>query len=147
MNLELPVQGARGCGEMTWDWMKGGKWIQMIQPMSLDLIVKEFSEEYRVWTVQAESGKYLAIPDHRFPGRKPLLFFKTEYDALRLLDALLKARPALESQRLVAVEVRLLETIRRVAADKNRGQTDSFVIHSATEVSDFISQLKPKTIS
>ena len=75
------------------------------------------------------------------------MFFKTEYDALRLLDALLKARPALESQRLVAVEVRLLETIRRVAADKNRGQTDSFVIHSATEVSDSISQLKPKTIS
>jgi hypothetical protein len=119
----------------------------MIQPMSLDVILKEFSEEYRVSAIQAQNGKYLAVPDQRFPGRKPLLFFKTEYDASRLLQAVLKARPRLETQNLAVVEVRLLETLRRVAADKNRGQTDSFVIHSANEVSDFISQIKQKTIA
>jgi hypothetical protein len=127
------------------NWMKREKQGQMIQPMSIDVILREFSEEYRAWVIEAESGKCLAIPDRRFPGRKPILFFKTEYDASRLLGAVLKARPMFESQRLVAVEVRLLETLRRVASDKNRGQTDSFVIHSANEVSDFISQLKPKT--
>jgi len=115
----------------------------MIQPRSLDVILREFSEEYKVWAIQADSGKYLVIPDLRFPGRRPILFFKSEYDASRLLGAVLKVRPRLEDQKLVAVEVRLLEALRRVAADKNRSQVDSFVIQSANEVSDFITQFKP----
>ena len=119
----------------------------MIQPMSLDVVLPEFSEEYKAWVIQAISGRYLAIPDNRFPGRRPIVFFKSRYDASRLLDAILKARPVLEPQRLSEVEVRLLETLRGIAADRSRAQADSFVILSPNEVSDLISQFKPKASS
>ena len=119
----------------------------MIQPMSLDVVLREFSEEYKVWVIQAISGKYLVVPDNRFPGRRPIVFFKSRYDSSRLRDAILKVRPALEPQRLIEVEVCLLETLRGVAADKSRAQADSFVILSPNEVSDLIGQLKPKAIS
>ena len=119
----------------------------MIQPMSLDVVLREFSEEYKVWVIQAINGKYLAVPDNRFPGRRPIVFFKSRYDASRLLDAILRVKPGLETQRLIEVEVRLLETLRGVAADRSRAQADSFVIVSPNEVSDLISQFKPKASS
>lgn len=118
----------------------------MIQPMSLDVVLPEFSEDFKAWVIQAINGRYLAIPDYRFPGRRPIVFVKSRYDASRLLDALLKARPVLEPQRLIEIEVRLLETLRGVAADRSRTQADSFVILSPNEVSDLMSQFKPKII-
>ena len=119
----------------------------MIQPMSLDVVLREFSEGYKAWVIQANSGKYLVIPDNRFPGRRPIVFFKSRYDATRLLDAILKLRPVLIPQGLIEVEVRLLETLRGIAADRSRAQADSFVILSPNEVSDLISQFKPKASS
>ena len=124
-----------------------GRQVQMIQPMSLDVVLREFSEEYTAWVIQANSGKYLVIPDNRFPGRRPIVFFKSRYDASRLLDAILKLRPVLIPQGLIEVEVRLLETLRGIAADRSRAQADSFVILSPNEVSDLISQFKPKASS
>jgi hypothetical protein len=94
--------------------------------------------------IQAISGRYLVVPDNRFPGRRPIVFFKSRYDASRLLEAILKVRPALEPQRLIEVEVRLLETLRAIAADRSRAQADSFVILSSNEVSDLMSQLRTK---
>ena len=119
----------------------------MIQPTSLDVILREFSEDYRVWAIQGKSEKYLVIPDLRFFGRRPILFFKNRYDASRVLDAVLRARPAFEGQRLVAVEVRLLKTLREVKADKSPAYADSFVVYPPNEVSEFISQFKAKTVS
>lgn len=116
----------------------------MIQPMSLDVVLREFSEEYRAWVIQANSGRYLVIPDNRFPGRRPVAFFKSRYDASRLLKAILKVRPGLETQMPIEVDVRLLETLRGIAANRSRAQADSFVILSPNEVSDLIIQFKPK---
>jgi hypothetical protein len=119
----------------------------MIQPMSLDVVLREYSEGYKAWVIQAISGRYLVVPDNRFPGRRPIVFFKSRYDASRLLNAIVKARPVLEPQRLIEVEVRLLDTLRAVAADRSRAQADSFVILSPNEVSDLISQFKTKAIN
>jgi hypothetical protein len=119
----------------------------MIQPMSLDVVLREYSEDYRAWVVQANNGRYLVVPDNRFPGRRPIVFFKNRYDASRLLGALLRVRPALEPQGLIEVEVRLLATLRGVAADRSRAQADSFVILAPNEVSALIGQFKPKAIT
>jgi hypothetical protein len=116
----------------------------MIQPMSLDVVIREFTEEYKAWVIQANNGRYLMVPDNRFPGRRPVVFFKSRYDASRLLNAILKVRPVLEPQGLIEVEVRLLETLRGIAANRSRAQADSFVILSPNEVSDLIIQFKPK---
>jgi hypothetical protein len=116
----------------------------MIQPMLPDVVLREFSEEYQVWVIQANSGKYLAIPDNRFPGRKPVVFFKSRYDASRLLEAIIKARPVLETQGLLEVEVRLIDTLRGIAADRSRSRADCFVILSPNEVSDLMSQFRTK---
>jgi hypothetical protein len=127
--------------------MPGRRQGQMIQPMSLDVVLREYSEGYKAWVIQAISGRYLVVPDNRFPGRRPIVFFKSRYDASRLLNAIVKARPVLEPQRLIEVEVRLLDTLRAVAADRSRAQADSFVILSPNEVSDLISQFKTKAIN
>jgi hypothetical protein len=116
----------------------------MIQPMSLDKFLREFSEEDKAWVIQANSGRYLVVPDNRFPGRRPIVFFNSRYDASRLLKAIMEVRPALETQRLIEVKVRLLETLRGIAADRSLAQADSFVVLSTDEVSDLISQFKPK---
>jgi hypothetical protein len=102
----------------------------MIQPLSLDVVLEEFSEEYKAWVIQGKSGQYLVIPDNRFPGRRPIRFFMSELDASRVVDAVLQAKPQLAGQNLVPVEVRLLEALRGVAADKNPSHADSFVVHS-----------------
>jgi hypothetical protein len=112
--------------------------------MSLDVVLQEYAEDNKVWVIQANSGRFLVVPDMRFPGRRPIVFFKSRYDASRLLEAILRVRPVLESQKLIEVQVRLLETIRGVAADRSKAQADSFVILSPNEVSDLISQFKPK---
>lgn len=116
----------------------------MIQPMPLDVIIQEYSPEYKVWVIQARNGNYLVIPDNRFPSRRPILFFKGEYDASRLLDAYLTARPWLVAQGFIAIEVRLLEVLRRLAADKNWTHANSFVIYSPGEVSECIIRFKAK---
>ena len=54
---------------------------QMIQPLSLDVIEGEFSEEYKAWVIQGKNVKFLVIPDDRFPGRKPIRFFMSQSDA------------------------------------------------------------------
>jgi hypothetical protein len=115
--------------------------------MSPDVVLREFSEEYMAWVIQANSGKYLVIPDNRFPGRRPIVFFKSRYDASRLIEAITKVRPGLETKGLIEVEVRLLETLRGIAADRRRAQADCYVILAPNEVSDLIRQFKPKTSS
>ena len=119
----------------------------MIQPMSPDVVLREFTEDYKAWVIQAKSGKYLVIPDNRFPGQRPIVFFKGRYDASRLLEAIVRAKPWLETQGLIEIEVRLLDTLRGIAADRRRAQADSFVILTPNEVSDLFRQFKPKASS
>jgi hypothetical protein len=121
-----------------------GEEIAMIQPQSLDVILSEFSEQQTVWAIQGKSGRYLAIPDHRFPGRRPIRFLTTQYDADRLIASVLALRPELEKQHLVVVEVRLLDAIRKVSAEKTPALADSYVINTPGELSDLIGFLKAK---
>jgi hypothetical protein len=117
----------------------------MIQPQSLDVILGEYSEQHRVWAIQGRSGRYLAIPDFRFPGRRPVRFFTSQYDAARVMDTILEVRPVLEAQKLAVVEVLLLEALHKVKADKIPPHADSFVVNSPGEVYEILSQLKHKS--
>jgi len=114
----------------------------MIQPVSLTVMPGDRSLKYRAWVLQGRSGRYLVIPDDRFPSRKPIRFFTNEYDASRVLDAALALRPALAAHKLVAVEVDLSEALEEAAAEGNLSHADSFVVLDPGEVYDFIAQLK-----
>ncbi len=116
----------------------------MIQPQSLDVLLGEYSEQHRVWAIQAWSGKFLILPDQRFPGRRPVRFFTSEYDAMRVRDAVLEAKPTMFKQRFEVVEVLLLEALRKAKADKTPPVADSFVLNTPDEVYPIIGQLKPK---
>jgi hypothetical protein len=116
----------------------------MIQPRSLDLTLGEYDEDSRAWAIQARSGRYLTVPDVRFPGRRTVRFFTSEYDASRVLEAVLEIRPELDVHKLVPVQVRLLEALSRVAAEKTPPRADSFTVHSTSEVYDFVKQLRQK---
>lgn len=114
----------------------------MIQPQSLDVLLGEYSEGHQVWAIQAWSGKFLAISDQRFPGRRPIRFFTSEYDAMRVRDAILEAKPMLFKQRFEVVEVSLLQALRKAKADKIPPIADSFVVNTSDEVYPVIAQLK-----
>lgn len=116
----------------------------MIQPQSLDVLLGEYSELHRVWAIQAWSGKFLAIPDQRFPGRRPVRFFTSEYDAKRVMETMLEVKPALFKHRFEVVEVLLLEALRKIKADKTPPTADSFVLNAHDEVYSVITQLRHK---
>jgi hypothetical protein len=117
----------------------------MIQPQSLNVLLGEYSEGYRVWAIQAWSGKFLAIPDQRFPGRRPVRFFTSDYDAMRVRDAVVEAKPMMFKHRFEIVEVFLLEALRKVKADKIPPCADSFVVNTPDEVFSLLSQIRQKT--
>jgi hypothetical protein len=116
----------------------------MIQPQSLDVLLGEYSEGHRVFAIQAWSGKFLTLPDQRFPGRRPVRFFTSEYDAMRVRDAFLEAKPMMFKQKFEIVEVLLLEALRKVKADKTPPVADSFVLNTPDEVYPILAQLKER---
>jgi hypothetical protein len=118
----------------------------MIRPLELDVIEGEFSEDYKAWAIQAKSGEFLVIPDNRFPGRFPIRFFMSDADAQRVLDAVLDVKPQLRKEKLAPVHLPLLDSLRRIALDKDPNHADSFVMHSPNEVFEFIASLKTGTI-
>ena len=116
----------------------------MIQPRSLDMTLGEFDEDSRAWAIQGRSGRFLTVPDVRFPGRRTIRFFTTEYDAARVMDAVLEVRPELDVHKLIPIQVHILEALRRARAEKTPPRPDSFTIHTPGEVYDFIRQIKQR---
>ena len=116
----------------------------MIQPQSLDVLLGEYSEGHRVWAIQAWSGKFLTLPDQRFPGRRPVRFFTSDYDAMRVRDAVVEAKPMMFKHRFEIVEVFLLEALRKVKADKIPPCADSFVVNTPDEVFPLLSQIRQR---
>jgi len=113
----------------------------MTQPLPLDTVLSEFSEQSDAWVLQSKrQGTFLVIPDNRFPGRRPVRFFMSKADAARLLAEVLKANPSLAVERITPVSVKLLQALRDIAADKTPGHADSFVIHTPNEVFEFLHQ-------
>jgi hypothetical protein len=111
----------------------------MTQPLPLDTILGEFSEQSDAWVLQSKrQGSFLVIPDDRFPGRRPVRFFMSEADAARMLAEVLEVKPSLVSERITPVSVKLLQALRDIAADKTPGHADSFVLHSPNEVFEFL---------
>jgi hypothetical protein len=116
----------------------------MIQPQSLDLIPGARTEFSCVWAIQGKSGKYLAIPDHRFPGRRPIRFFTSEVGATRVMNTILELKPALENQKLAVVEVGLHAALSKVRADKTPPVADSFVVSNPDEVFELVTYLRKR---
>jgi len=116
----------------------------MIQPQSLNVLLGEYSEHHLVWAIRAWSGKFLSLADPRFPGRRPVRFFTSGYDAMRVRDAVLEAKPMMFKMKFEAVEVPLLDALRKVKADKVPPIADSFVINTSDEVYPVISQIKQR---
>jgi len=111
----------------------------MAQPLPLDTVLSEFSEQSEAWVLQSQRrGTYLTIPDNRFPGRRPVRFFMSRADAERMLAAVLQANTSLLSEQIAPVSVKLLQALRSIAADKTPGHADSFVVHSPNEVYEFV---------
>jgi hypothetical protein len=44
----------------------------MTSPLPLDTVLSEFSEDSIAWVLQGQNGRYLVIPDPRYPGQRPL---------------------------------------------------------------------------
>jgi len=72
-------------------------------------------------TAGKRSGKYLTIPDNRFPGRRPVRFFMSRLDVNRVLTEVLKVNPSLAAENISPVSVKLLQALRSIAVDKTPG--------------------------
>jgi hypothetical protein len=118
----------------------------MMEPLALDVIQEGFSEDYKAWVIQGKNGKYLVIPDNRFPNRKPIRFFMSQADADCVLKAVLRVNPSLVKRGLISVQVQLLESLRGLARKENPEHADSFLVHSPNEVYEFLGRVKPETI-
>jgi len=118
----------------------------MIQPRSLDVTVGEIDEGYIAWAIQGVSGRYLTIPDVRFPGRRTIRFFTSSYDAPRVLKAVLEVRPELKDHQLEVVEVNVREVLREAAADRTPMRAESFTVFTSAEVFDFVQQIKQRAV-
>jgi hypothetical protein len=116
----------------------------MIQPQSLCVLPGGHADGMNVWAIQGRSGKYLAIPDARFPGRRPIRFFSSEVGAGRVLKTILELKPSLEKEQLVIVEVSLLDALRRANTDRSHPLADSFVINNPDEVFELVTHLRQK---
>lgn len=109
------------------------------QPLDIDTILSELDDDARAWVLQdTESGKYVIIPDDRFPGRKPVRFFRRREDAEALLMEILDVNLSLRDKEILAKEVLLIPALRGIAADTNPQNADAFVVHSPNEVYEFL---------
>jgi len=105
----------------------------MAEPLELDTILAEFSEDDPAWVLcDTASGKYVTIPDAKYLGRNMFRFFMSELDAKRILEALVLKAPALQGRKIKAVEVKLKQALRGVASSGN--PADGFVVHTPNEV-------------
>ena len=111
----------------------------MTLPLKLEDILSEFSEDADAWVLRDNtSGKYVIIPDPKFPERKPIRFFMRREDAMDLLQELNEENAALRNKDIYPFKVKLLESLRRIASDTNPNNADAFVVHSPNEVYEYI---------
>jgi|SRR3990172_4160458 len=115
----------------------------MTQPLALDTIIDKFDQNDEAWVLQdRDTGKYVIIPDNRFPGRKPVRFFMRREDAEAILIELNDVNLKMLGKNIYPVKVRLIPAIRGIAADINPDNADAFVVHSPNEVYEFIRERK-----
>lgn len=111
----------------------------MTEPISLDIILSEFSEDTEAWVLQDQQSKlYVIIPHNKYPGRQPIHFFLKREDAEDVLTELLAENDKLRGKDIFPVNVKLLSAIQTISADKTPGHADGFVVHSPNEVYEYI---------
>jgi hypothetical protein len=109
----------------------------MTEPLSLETILGEFNEDAKAWILRdAELGKYVVIPHPNYPGRNITHFFLNPKQAEDVLQKIREASPKLKGRKLIVEEVKLKETCRVIAADKD----DGFVVHPYNEVWEFLKE-------
>ncbi len=115
----------------------------MSDPLSLDTIVSEFSDESEAWVLkESSSAQYVSIPHPKHPGRRPLQFFMSRRDAEAVLTELLDVNPGLRGKDIFPAKVKLLQAARAIAEKPVPGGIDGFVVHPPNEVFEFIRQQK-----
>jgi hypothetical protein len=74
---------------------------KVTRPLDIDTILCDLDDDARAWVLQdRDSGKYVIIPDDRYPGRKPVRFFRRREDAEALLIELLDVNPSLRDKEI-----------------------------------------------
>ncbi|MFZ2313713.1 MAG: hypothetical protein WAV82_13970 [Methylobacter sp.] len=116
----------------------------MTDPLSLETILAEFSEDAKAWVLQEKkSQKYVTIPHPKYPGRNPIHFFLSKSDAESVLTEILDVNLALRNRDIFPVNVKLLQAIRGIVANKTQSNSDGFVVHPPNEVFEFVRQQNP----
>jgi len=111
----------------------------MTKPLSLETILGKLSDDDETWVLYDElSGKYVIIPDDRFPGRRPIRFFHSRQDAESVLREVLKVNSMLRQARISPVKVETKKAVASIAMDRTPDHADAFVIHSPNEVFEFV---------
>lgn len=112
----------------------------MTEPLSLDTILSEFSEDVDAWVLQEKTTSlYVTIPHPKYPGRNPIHFFLSESDAKDILVELLDVNNKLKDREIYPVKMKLVPAIRMIATGSNNPlNVDGFVIHSPNEVFEFM---------
>lgn len=113
----------------------------MSEPLSLETITGEFTEDYEAWVLQdTKSKKYVVIPHPKYPGRSPIHFFMSQQDADQVLQEILAVNSTLPRHTVVPTKVRLLQACRIIAAGGSAAGADGFVVHPPNEVFEWIRQ-------
>lgn len=116
----------------------------MTDPLSLETILAEFSEDAEAWVLKEKSSEqYLAIPHPKYPGRQPLHFFMSRADAEAVLNEVLDVNTNLQAKDIFPSKVMLLRAARAIATKPVPGGVDGFVVHPPNEVFEFIRSQKP----
>ena len=109
----------------------------MAEPLSLEVIQSEFSEESEAWVLKdIKSGKYLIVPHPSYPNRKPIHFFFNKEAAQDILTEILDVNEKIGNEDVFPVQVKLLQTLREIASGKTNG--NGFVVHPPNEVFEFL---------
>lgn len=111
----------------------------MTNPLPLDVLESEFDDQKEAWVLRDVTSKlYVVVPDDRYPGRRPVRFFLRREDADAMLRELKTANKKLAKRKIEAIKVKLLPSLRSIAADTNPANADAFVVHSPNEVFEFV---------
>jgi len=104
-------------------------------------MLSEFDENTEAWVLKdVTSGKYVIIPDSRYPGRKPIRFFMRREDAEAVLMELIDVNPQLARKEIYPFKVRLIPSLKGITSDTNPDNVDAFVVHSVNEVYEFLKE-------
>jgi len=112
----------------------------MIQPRSLDMTLGNLTR-LEGWPSR-QSGRCLTIPDTRFQAENDP-FFTSEYDANRVMKRFWKCGQSWMCTSSFQPKCTFLKFSTK-PQPKRPPRADSFTVHTASEVYDFVKQLRQK---